>query len=79
VRPLARFLVLLLASFGPLAPIVLLFLLAMPPLIALSGWPWWLDLALALGETGLIVGAVVWLGPEALAAAREYLDRERRR
>ena len=53
-RAPARFLILLLASFGPLAPIMLLFLLAMPPLIALSGWPWWLDLGLALAECGLV-------------------------
>lgn len=32
-RALARFLLLLLASFGPLAPVVLGFLLAGPPLI----------------------------------------------
>ena len=78
-RAPARFLILLLASFGPLAPIMLLFLLAMPPLIALSGWPWWLDLGLALAECGLIVGAVLWLGPDALASARAALEEERRR
>ena len=77
-RALARFLLLLLASFGPLAPVMLVFLLAMPPLIALSGWPWWLQLLVALSDCGLIIGAVLGLGPGALAAAREFLDDERR-
>lgn len=77
-RALARFLLLLLASFGPLAPVMLVFLFAMPPLIALSGWPWWLEVVVALGDSGLIVGVVLWLGPGALAAAREFLDEERR-
>ena len=78
-RALARFLLLLFASFGPLAPFMLLFLLAMPPLIVLSGWPWWLQLAIGLGDCGLIVGAVLWLGPGTLAEAREFLEEERRR
>jgi len=78
-RALARFLLLLFASFGPLAPVMLLFLLAMPPLIVLSGWPWWLELALAVSDCGLIVGAVLWLGPGALTEAREFLEEERRR
>jgi hypothetical protein len=78
-RALGRFLILLLASFGPLAPIMLLFLLAMPPLVALSGWPWWVDLIFAGGECGLIVVVVLWLGPGALASVREYMDEERRR
>jgi len=58
---------------------MLLFLLAMPPLIALSGWPWWLDLVLAGAECGLIVAAVLWLGPDALASVRAYMEEERRR
>lgn len=78
LRLLGRFLILLLASYGPLAPLMLLFLLAMPPLIALSGWPWWLDLALAGGECGLIAGFAIWLGPEALAAARQFLEQAKR-
>lgn len=35
MRVAARFLTLLFVSYGPLAPIMLLYLLAMPPLIAL--------------------------------------------
>jgi len=58
---------------------MLVFLLAMPPLIALSGWPWWLQVVVALSDCGLIVGAVLWLGPGALASAREFLEEERRR
>ncbi len=53
---------------------MLLFLLAMPPLIALSGWPWWVDLVVASLECGLIVGAALWLGPSALREARAFLD-----
>ena len=78
-RALGRFLVLLLASYGPLAPLMLLFLLAMPPLIAFSGWSWWIDLTLALVECGVIVGFALWLGPEALAGARAFLEQERGR
>jgi hypothetical protein len=78
MRALGRFLILLLASYGPLAPLVLLFLLAMPPAIALSGWPWWLDLTLAGLEFSLLAGVAVWLGPEALVAAREFLEEARR-
>lgn len=58
---------------------MLLFLVAMPPLIALSGWPWWLDLAFAIVDCGLVLVAVFWLGPGALAAAREFLDEERQK
>jgi hypothetical protein len=58
---------------------MLLFLVAMPVLIALSGWAWWIDLTFALAECGLIAGFAVWQGPEALAAARDFLERERRR
>ena len=57
---------------------MLLFLLAMPPAIALSGWPWWLDLTLAGIELGLLGGVAVWIGPGALAAAREFLEEARR-
>jgi hypothetical protein len=78
-RAIGRFLILLVASFGPLAPIMLLFLLAMPPLVALSGWPWWIDLSLAGGECGLIIVVVLWFGPGALASVRAYMDEERRR
>jgi hypothetical protein len=53
MRIVARCLTLFLAAYGPLAPITLLFLLVAPPLIAFSGWPWWLDLSLALGECAL--------------------------
>jgi hypothetical protein len=77
-RAIAPFL-LLLASFGPLVPVMLLFLLAMPPPIALSGWPWWPQLTLGISDCGLIVGTVLWLGPGALAEAREFLEEERRR
>jgi len=79
MRPVVRFLALFFASFGPLAPVLLLFLVAMPPLIAFSGWPWWVDLALACGECGLVVGAALWLGPDALAEVRRFMDDERRR
>jgi hypothetical protein len=65
------------ASYGPLAPVMLLFLLAMPALIALSGWPWWVDLTFALAECGVIVGAAIWLGPVALAAARASFEEQR--
>lgn len=58
---------------------MLLFLVAMPVLIAFSGWAWWIDLTLALVECGLIAGSAVWLGPEALAGARAFFEEERRR
>ncbi len=58
---------------------MLLFLVAMPVLLAFSGWPWWIDLTVALAECGLIAGFAVWLGPEALAGARAFLEQERRR
>ena len=78
VRLIGRFLVYFLAAYGPLAPITFLFLVAMPVLVALSGWTWSIDLTFALAETALIVGAVIWLGPDAYAATREFLDEERR-
>jgi hypothetical protein len=78
-RTFGRFSVLFLASYGPLAPVMLLFLVAMPPLIAVSGWPWWIDVALVVGECGLIVVAALWLGPEAVAAVREFMKEERQR
>ena len=58
---------------------MLLFLVAMPVLIAFSGWPWWIDLTLAAVECGLIAGFALWQGPEGVAAARDFLERERRR
>jgi hypothetical protein len=79
VRLVVRFLVLFLAAYGPLAPIMLAFLVAVPPLIALSGWPWWADLAMALPECSLLIGGALWLGPGALAEARAFLEEERRR
>jgi hypothetical protein len=35
------------------------------------------DLIFALAEGGLIAGAAIWLGPDALAAAREFLREQR--
>ncbi|HTS72978.1 MAG TPA: hypothetical protein VMG74_04640 [Gaiellaceae bacterium] len=78
MRILGRFLILVLASYGPLAPVMIAFLVAMPILIAFSGWPWWLDLTIAGVECGLIAGVAIWHGPEALAAAREFLEQSRR-
>jgi hypothetical protein len=78
VRLAGRFLVALLVSYGPLAPIVLLYLLAMPPLMALSGWPWWVDLVLASLEVGVLAGVALWLGPGLVADLHAFLEEEKR-
>jgi hypothetical protein len=79
MRIAARLLLLILAAFGPLAPVLVLFLIAIPPLLAFSGWAWWVDLPAGMLDCGLIVGAALWLGPEALASARAFLEEERHR
>ena len=78
-RRLLRLGLLLLAAYGPLAPAVLLFLLVVPVLVLITGWPWWLRLLLVLWDVLLLVGAALWLGPRALAEVRAFLDEERRR
>jgi hypothetical protein len=77
MRLLMRSLGLFFLAYGPLAPIALLFLLAMPPLIALSGWPWWIDLMMALGECGLLVGGAVWGGPQVMEEIRAFRVEQR--
>ncbi len=74
---LLRVFILVLAAYGPLAPTVLLFLLALPPLVLLSGWPWWLKALLLANDVGVVVGAALWLGPGMLEEIRRTLELER--
>jgi hypothetical protein len=78
MRRLLRVFVLLLAAYGPLAPSVLLFLLALPPLVLLRGWPWWVKVLLLANDVGVVVGAALWLGPSMLEEIRRTLEPERR-
>ncbi len=76
---LGRLLLLALAAYGPLAPVVVLFLLVVPVLVLLTGWPWWLRALLAGWDVLALVGAALWLGPGALEEARAFLESERER
>ncbi len=78
MRLVLRLLALVLAAYGPLAPLVVLFVLAMPPVILLSGWPLWLKALLLANDVGLLVGTALWLGPGMLEEVRQFLEEERR-
>ena len=78
MRRLLRVFALILAAYGPLAPTVVLFLLVLPPLVLLSGWPWWLKVLLLANDIGVVVGAALWLGPGMLEEIRRTLEMERR-
>jgi hypothetical protein len=78
MRRALRFLVLVVAAYGPLAPAILVFLFAVPPLVFLSGWSWWVKLLLLSNDLGLVLGAALWLGPGMLAEIQQTLELERR-
>ncbi len=58
---------------------MLLFVIAAPPLILLSGWPTWIQCVLLAIDVGSVVGAAIWMGPATLAEIRAELEAERRR
>lgn len=76
MRLLLRMLVLLVASYGALAPAVLALVLATPPLIAFVNWPAWLKALLLVNDVGLLVGTAAWLGPGMLDELRRWRELE---
>jgi len=74
-----RVALLFLVASGPLTPAVVLFLLAVPPLILLSGWPTWLQATVFVVDIVTLVAAAVVLGPPALEEIHAFLDSERDR
>lgn len=79
MRQTGRVALLLFLAYGPLAPPVVLFLLAAPPLILLSGWPTWLQASLFLVDVVTLLAAGVILGPPTLDEIHAFLDSERDR
>jgi hypothetical protein len=76
MRLLLRMLVLVLASYGALAPAVLALVLATPLLIAFVDWPTWLKALLLVNDVGLLVGTAAWLGPGMLDELRRWRELE---
>jgi hypothetical protein len=68
----ARFLVLVVAAYGPFAPVVLVMLTVVPPLLVLSGWPWWLVAVLLASDIGILLATTVRVGPQVLAEIRDF-------
>lgn len=78
MRRLWKLIVFVFAVYGPLGPTVILFLLAAPPLILLSGWPTWIQVVLFAVDVGSVLGAAIWMGPSTVAEIRAELEAERR-
>jgi hypothetical protein len=76
---LRRFLLYFVAAYGPLTPVVLLFVIASPALVVVSGWSWWLKAIFIALDAGLLLLVAVWMGPKALREIQATLDAERRR
>ena len=79
IRRSAKLVVYILAVFGPLTPALVLFILAAPPLILLSGWPTPLQAVLLVVDVGSVLAAAVVLGPSALEEVRRALGERRPR
>jgi predicted outer membrane lipoprotein len=71
-RAALRLLLLILAAYGPLAPVVIVMLTVVPPLLVLSGWPWWIVGVLLASDVGILLVTALWLGPQVQAEIREY-------
>jgi hypothetical protein len=78
MRRLWKLIIFVFAVYGPLGPTVILFLLAAPPLILLSGWPVWIQAALFTIDVVSVLGAAIVLGPSAVAEIRAEFEAERR-
>ena len=74
MRRLLKLIIFVFAVYGPLGPTVILFLLAAPPLILLSGWPIWIQVTLFTIDVVSVLGAAIMLGPSAVAEIRADLD-----
>jgi len=73
MRGFVKLIVFALAVYGPLAPTLALFVLAVPPLILLSGWATWLQVLLLLIDVVLVLATAVVLGPGAVAEIKAEL------
>ena len=78
MRPLWKLIVFVLAVYGPLGPTMILFVIAVPPLILLTGWATWLQALLLAIDVVCVLGAAIVLGPRALEEIRAELHVERR-
>jgi hypothetical protein len=76
MRALLRFLLLFLAAYGPLAPVMLAFLLVMPPLLVIVDWPLWVKVLLLANDVVLVVALALWLGPGMIDEVRRFLRSE---
>jgi hypothetical protein len=76
MRALLRFLLLFLAAYGPLAPVMLAFLLVMPPLLVIVDWPLWVKVLLLAKDVVLVVALALWLGPGMIDEVRRFLRSE---
>jgi hypothetical protein len=76
MRFLPRFLLLFLAAYGPLAPVMLIFLLAVPPLVLVVDWPLWVKALLLVNDVVLVVALALWLGPGMVEEVRRFLRSE---
>lgn len=76
MRSLLRFLLLFVAAYGPLAPAMLLFLLAVPPLVVIVDWPLWVKAVLLANDVLLVVALALWLGPGMVEEVRRSLESE---
>jgi hypothetical protein len=77
VRALWKLIVYVFAVYGPLGPAILLFVVVVPPLVLLTGWPTWIQAAVVAIDVAGTLGAAVWLGPSAVAEIRAALDPDR--
>jgi hypothetical protein len=76
MRALLRFLLLFVAAYGPLAPIMLAFLLVTPPLLVIVDWPLWVKALMLTNDVVLVVTLALWLGPGMIDEARRFLRSE---
>ena len=76
MRALLRFLLIVVAGYGPLAPVMLAFQLVMPPLLVIVDWPLWVKALLLANNVVLVVALALWLGPGMLDEVRRFLRSE---
>ena len=76
MRSLLRFLLLFVAAYGPMAPVMLLFLLAVPPLVVIVDWPLWVKALMLTNDVVLVVALALWLGPGMVDEVRRFLRSE---
>ena len=76
MRSLLRFLLLFVAAYGPMAPVMLLFLLAVPPLVVIVDWPLGVKALMLTNDVVLVVALALWLGPGMVDEVRRFLRSE---